>query len=238
MENITGSAVVDRNYLVTRKFLVEELRKLVSGHSVVIEAPRRFGKTSVIKEFVRQEQEKGEGSRYIVLFMELEGVETLDQFCFKLYHNLIRLYVLRRCGEWLGSILSKSWNGIASRIPSVGLPEFEVELRDKTRDSDFTTWKERIDPLLAGLDKLEKNVVLAFDEFPDMLLNFAEEAEPLSFKVATDSLTSWLRSVRQEYGDRNCRLVFCGSVNLKKTLEEAGLGKRMNDTETLRVMSV
>lgn len=70
MENITGSAVTAGNYLASRLFLVDELRKLVLGHSVIIEAPRRFGKTSVIKEFVRQEQEQGEDSRFHVLFLE------------------------------------------------------------------------------------------------------------------------------------------------------------------------
>ncbi|MBC8394747.1 MAG: hypothetical protein H8E17_19530, partial [Deltaproteobacteria bacterium] len=55
MENITGNPVTSKNYLHTRLFLIEELRSLLSKCSVIIEAPRRFGKTSVIKEFIRQE---------------------------------------------------------------------------------------------------------------------------------------------------------------------------------------
>jgi hypothetical protein len=83
---------------------------------------------------------------------------------------------------------------------------------------------------------LDKEVIIVFDEFPDMLQNFAGGAEPLGFAKATDALTAWLRSVRQGQQDSSsCRFVFSGSVNLRKTLEEAGLGKRMNDTETLRV---
>jgi len=236
MENITGPAVTAGNYLATRLFLVDDLRKLVLNHSVVIEAPRRFGKTSVIKEFVRQERDNGEESRFHILFLELEGISTLDQFCLKLYQSLIELYVARRCGEWLISLMHKSWNAIATRIPSIGLPEFELELREITRNSDFTTWKERINPLLAGMNKLEKRVVIAFDEFPDMLLNFSGNAEPLGFKEAVDALTAWLRTVRQEQqGTVHFSFIFCGSVNLRKTLEEVGLSKRMNDTETLRV---
>ena len=236
MENITGAAVVSSDYLDTRKFLVDELRKLTTRHSVVVEAPRRFGKTSVIKEFVRQEREKGNESRFSILFLELEGVETLDQFCLKLFRELISLYDIRRYGEWLKTILHDSWNAVASRVPSVGIPEFELELREITRNFDFPTWKERITPLIAGLGKLDRNVVIALDEFPDMLQNFAGGTEPLGFTKATDALTSWLRSIRQEHQDAaSCHFVFCGSVNLRKTLEEAGLGKRMNDTETLRV---
>ncbi len=50
MENITGKAVVGKDYLKTRLFLVDELRAKVRKYSVIIEGPRRFGKTSVIKE--------------------------------------------------------------------------------------------------------------------------------------------------------------------------------------------
>lgn len=236
MENITGAAVVAGDYLPTRKFLVDELRKLVVRHSVVIEAPRRFGKTSVIKEFIRQELEKGDESRFTIRFLELEGVETLDQFCLKLYRNLITLYDLRRYGDWLKMVLHDSWNAVAARVPSIGIPEFELELRETTRNLDFTGWRERLAPLLTGIGALDKTVVIAFDEFPDMLQNFAGGSEPLGFVKATDALTAWLRSIRQEsHSATSCRFVFCGSVNLRKTLEDAGLGKRMNDTETLRV---
>lgn len=236
MENITGSAVVAGDYLHTRKFLVDELRKLVMHHSVVIEAPRRFGKTSIIKEFVRQEQEKAGESRFMIRFMELEGVENLDQFCLKLYRELISLYDIRRYGEWLKTVLRDSWNAVASRIPSIGLPEFELELREATRDLDFTAWKERLAPLFSGMNKLDKTVVIAFDEFPDMLQNFDSGSEPLGFIKASDALTAWLRSIRQEFSEASsCHFVFCGSVNLRKTLEDAGISKRMNDTETLRV---
>lgn len=236
MENITGSAVVAGDYLHTRKFLVDELRKLVTHNSVVIEAPRRFGKTSIIKEFVRQEQEKAGESRFMIRFMELEGVENLDQFCLKLYRELISLYDIRRYGEWLKTVLRDSWNAVASRIPSIGLPEFELELREATRNLDFTAWKERLAPLFSGMSKLDKTVVIAFDEFPDMLQNFASGSEPLGFVKAADALTAWLRSIRQEFSEASsCYFVFCGSVNLRKTLEDAGISKRMNDTETLRV---
>jgi len=236
MENITGSAVVAGDYLQTRKFLVDELCKLVTHHSVVIEAPRRFGKTSVIKEFVRQDQEKGGESRFFIRFMELEGVENLDQFCLKLYRELILLYDFRRYGDWLKTVLRDSWNAVAARVPSIGIPEFELELRETTRNLDFTAWKERLTPLFSGMSKLDKTVVIAFDEFPDMLQNFASGTEPLGFIKATDALTAWLRSIRQEFSETaSCHFVFCGSVNLRKTLEDAGISKRMNDTETLRV---
>ncbi|MEK6621869.1 MAG: hypothetical protein AABZ13_05255, partial [Planctomycetota bacterium] len=86
MNNVTGKAVVSEDYLKSRLYLVDELRHLVRKTSVVIEAPRRFGKTSIIKEFKRQEETVPEKEReFNVLFLELEGEETLHEFCFKLF---------------------------------------------------------------------------------------------------------------------------------------------------------
>ena len=82
MENITGKAVTQDNYLKTRLYLVSELKILAKSHSVIIEAPRRFGKTSVIKELIRQENAKQEDDKqFNIIFLELEGEETIENFC-------------------------------------------------------------------------------------------------------------------------------------------------------------
>lgn len=233
MENITGKAVVADDFLETRLFLVEQLRDLVQRHSVLIEGPRRFGKTSLIQEFKRQEETLGESSAIIVLFLELEGIETLCEFCFRLYRELLTLFDGRRRLDKMATILGDVWNVVASRIGSIDAFEFGVELRTKTRDLDFEGWKQLITPLLAKLSVVERRVVIAFDEFPDMLANFGNGREPLGMKGATDSLTAWLRSLRQETAP--FAFIFCGSINLRKTLEDIGLSKRMNDLESLVV---
>ena len=82
MENITGNPVTHKDYLKSRLFLVKELKHLLRKCSVIIEAPRRFGKTSVIKEFMRQERvRKNRKQEFNVLFLELEGEETVNDFC-------------------------------------------------------------------------------------------------------------------------------------------------------------
>lgn len=238
MKNITGKAVVSEDYLKTRLYLVDELRELIRRTSVVIEAPRRFGKTSVIKEFKRQEFEKPERDReFNILFLELEGEETLNEFCFKLFRELLLLYHLRRQFDRVKVFLGDAWNTIASRIGKVQIPEFELELREKTRDMDFTKWKEKLTPLINGLNSFDRHTVIAFDEFPDMLLNFKNrERDPKDFITLVDNLTAWLRALRQKEED-GCRyqFIFCGSVNLRKTLEGIGLSKRMNDIEAFIV---
>ncbi len=238
MNNVTGKAVVSEDYLKSRLYLVDELRHLVRKTSVVIEAPRRFGKTSIIKEFKRQEETVPEKEReFNVLFLELEGEETLHEFCFKLFKELLSLYYVRRQFDMITDLLGTAWNAIASRIKKLQMPEFEVELREKTRDMDFIEWKEKLTPLIAGLNSFDMHTVIAFDEFPDMLLNFKNRANGRKdYTTLVDRLTAWLRTLRQnQTGGSKYQFVFCGSVNMRNTLEEVGLGKRMNDIEFLVV---
>jgi len=149
---------------------------------------------------------------------------------------------------------------LASRVKKIDALEVGLEIQEKTRDYDFSKWKEKITPMITGLNSFEKRTVIydfskwkekitpmitglnsfekrtviVFDEFPDMLYNFKTKGmEPLDFKTVTDSLTGWLRSLRQVQ-DSECKyqFVLCGSINLRKTLEEIGISKRINDLES------
>lgn len=239
MENITGKPVTHKDYLKTRLFLVKDLKHLLKKCSVIVEAPRRFGKTSVIKELIRQENAKQDEKReFNILYLELEGEETINAFCIRLFSELLVLYRFRKRFNDIGKSLGDFWNIFASRFKKIGLPGIELELKEKTRAYDLAMWKEKIEPLIRGLDSFYQKTVIVFDEFPDMLLNFKKEDES-SFKEAINSLTAWLRSLRQIQGDESkYRFVFCGSIHLRKTLEEIGLSKRINDLETFPIPSI
>ena len=235
MENITGFPVTDKNYLESRLFLVDEMRDLARKCSFIIESPRRFGKTSVIKEFIRQENAKGEKSKeFNILFFELEGEETVSKFCTKFFKELLNLYRIRKKIDEIGQFLGGSWNVLASRLKKIDAVEVGLEIQEKTREYDFSKWKEKITPLITGLNSFDKRTLIVFDEFPDMLHNFKTKGvESVDFKTVTDSLTGWLRSLRQvQDGECKYQFVLCGSINLRKTLEEIGISKRINDLES------
>jgi len=235
MENITGFPVTHKNYLESRLFLVDEMRDLVRKCSFIIDSPRRFGKTSVIKEFIRQENTKDEKNReFNIIFLELEGEETVNKFCYKFFKELLNLYRIRKKIDAVRQFLGDSWNVLASRLKKIDALDFGLEIQEKTREYDFSKWKEKITPMIAALNSFDKRTVIVFDEFPDMLQNFKTKGiESVDFKTVTDSLTGWLRALRQ-IQDSGCKyqFVFCGSINLRKTLEEIGVSKRINDLES------
>ncbi len=232
MENITGFPVTYQDFLTTRLYLVDEFREEVRKKSILIVGPRRFGKTSLLKEFIRQNSEISE-NEFNTLFLELEGCENIENFCFCLFKELLTLYRFHRYIDQVKNFLGDIWNAIASRISKIPIPELDLELREKTRDMSFSQWKEKLTPMIEGLNSFNKNTIMIFDEFSDMVMNFLKEYP--HFEESVDALNGWLRTLRQTSDmGLGCKyqFVFCGSINLRKSLENMGISKRINDLES------
>jgi hypothetical protein len=238
MQNITGTPVTHHDFLKTRLPLVEELKNVLRNSSVIIEAPRRTGKTSLIKELEEQEEaKKKKEQEFKILFFDLESEETVNDFCFKWFKKLLELYSLRRKFNTLSKFLDDSWNTVISRLRKVKLPGIEIELQKTTKNYNFSKWKEKITPLITHLNSFDQKTIFVFDEFPDMLMNFQKKGgEGANFKDVVDSLTAWLRSLRQTQDTSGkCGFVFCGSIQLRSLLEKMRIGKRIVDLESFLI---
>ena len=113
---------------------------------------------------------------------------------------------------------------------------FGVELRKATREMDFPQWKQKISPMVKALGSLDKATIIYLTNSL-ICSNFKDKGkEALDFKTAVDSLMGWLRSLRQSGPEgAKYQFVFCGSINLRKTLESIGLSKRINDLEAFTI---
>ncbi|MBF0338025.1 MAG: ATP-binding protein [Nitrospirae bacterium] len=234
MKSTLGMPVVGENYLSTRLYLVDRLREHVERASVLIDAPRRFGKTSVIKEFERQEKER---DNFQVLFFDLEGIGSVHDFYNKCLEELIRLYWFRKHWAKIKDFTSTVVGFFSANVAKIEAYDFAVELRERTSAMKPEDLRKELEPLIQCLNSINKTTVLVFDEFPDMLLNIKNNAPSHADYVKTvDNLTAWLRTLRQSNSSQNkFQFVFCGSINIRKTLEGIGLTKRIADLESLKI---
>ncbi|KJU82105.1 ATPase domain protein, prokaryote domain protein [Candidatus Magnetobacterium bavaricum] len=234
MENIAGNFVCGANYLRTRLYLVDDLRRCVERTSVLIDAPRRFGKTSVVKELERQEKEKED---FHVLFFNLQGTISVHEFYEKCLDELIKLYKVKNMLTKIKDFASAFIDGLSGTIESIETPVFSMNLRERTRDMKPEDLKKLLEPIIQNLNSLDKRTVLIFDEFPDLLLDIKNNAPSHENYVKTvDNLTAWLRKLRQSSSSENkYQFVFCGSINIRNVLRSIGLTNRINDLESLKV---
>lgn len=193
-------------------------RVLERGH-VLLVAPRRFGKTSIMLN-LRDEPRDG----YKVFFLDTEWMNGPEYFIAEVATELIKDDRLKQILHEAGGF----FNTLINRFAEVEIPHvFKLQLRkEMTKD-----WEEKGRELVSELQKLEVNILLIADELPlmihKMLRENAKEAQKFLY---------WMRALRQNPELSNLRLVIGGSIGIEHVLKQAGTGtKAIHDLHRIQV---
>lgn len=187
--------------------------------SVLIPGPRRFGKTSIVKEFMRRNSDK-----YKFVYFDLESRSSFVALCKDLIKEIEKKHPeLIKKNRNLKSI----WNKFSEMIPKVGVAGL-FDINTGKIHSDANELMSRLEDVMEILN--ENGFIFAFDEFSDFLwkLNGCNIMEVKHF-------LSWLRRLRQE---EKVRLIISGSINIISTAEELNVSDLINDLTDLNIMSL
>lgn len=222
MANITTDFVVggvarNDDYYFHKSF-INDIRDSLKKDNVLLLAPRRTGKTSIMY-YILDHPEKG----YKVIHLNVEDLERPAEFFLSLIDA-----INEHQPEYLKKLTS-SWGlfkDIGSRIDEIGFLDFKIKLRKAT---DWEKrWKELAQQLLEEVIVADEPVLFIIDELPDMLTAMAEHS--------LEELTSFLHLFRKMRIDsrNNGKVSWLvgGSVNIRGTLDELGLIKLINDLKT------
>jgi hypothetical protein len=155
-EEVSGKAFCDR-----RDEIKELLRDIENGQNVIIFSPRRYGKTSLIKEVLRKAKAKGILTFYVDLYPAITKEKFIEVYAKGISRSLTgtKENILRKIRNLLPRLVPKIV------IKGEGLPDFEF---------DFD--RRNVEPLLDDLlnvvknrvDMEKKSAVLVFDEFQEI----------------------------------------------------------------------
>jgi uncharacterized protein len=214
-------AVVPPEELQFRDPFISELWEALRTHHLILKAPRRCGKTSVM-EHLRAHPQNG----YAVIYENVQDLtHPADMF----------LAILDRFGDHhpkLFRSLVKGWEKVASWLPKLeeaGFASFKAKFRENVKDYR-ENWREHGNTLFHQLRALNSPVLIIVDELPDMLINLKQE-DP---KLLRDFL-SWFRDQRCDPlpSKDKVRWLLGGSINLSSTLDGMALLDRINDLRDL-----
>jgi hypothetical protein len=190
--------------------------ELKKGSSVLLSAPRRVGKTSVM-----QYMAKHPIKNYKLIFENIEGTNTAEEFYKRVYALLLTcLNNMNIAKKWFTKFVkSKS-------ITKIGKDGVEFE----NKPSDFLA---EIDILLKEINDNQEieNIILLLDELPEALfeINKANKNEDAS------SILSNLRRWRQQPEmNKKVKFVLAGSIGIHYVVEK--IEKRnagLNDLRTV-----
>lgn len=201
--------------------------KLETGH-VLLVAPRRFGKTSIM---FRLYDAPRDGRT--VVYIDLEHISDIEGFFIELVSAMAERSDLRKCLDKCGKLIGQAWDFFKDNVDNVGVGDFKVQLREGNTLRD--NWREKADELFAALDSCEEHFVIMLDEFPIMIQHMLRRD-----REAAEEFLYWFRHLRIDPTSKlqRIRFVIAGSINLQTTLDQYGLVATINDLATVEVRPI
>lgn len=192
---------------------------LSEGAHVLISAPRRIGKTSLMRETARRF-----GDRYLCLHVDLQKSSSAADAVAEL-----SLATKPHASAWerTKELFSNVLDQVAGRVESVSLEDVAITLRSGLNAGN---WQDKGDRLLDSLAGSELPVVVFLDEVP-ILVNRLLKGDDYQItperRREVDLFMSWLRRNSIKHQGK-IRIVLTGSIGIEPILRQAGLSATLN----------
>lgn len=191
--------VLNTEQVIGRDAEVDEIKEILTNQGVVLNAVRRFGKSSVLIKLKTELESSGE---FLPIYLHVEGVQNGHGFVQKLTEDikpLIQPGFIEKAG--------KVFDAFAAIMPKIG----GIELAQRKH-----IWETQLVHLIQGLNQNhpDKKIVIMLDEFSIMLDSIGDKDE-------ASVLIGLLRSLVQnpDYQD-HLRFVYCGSIGMDLVMDK------------------
>ena len=217
MNNSVGQAVRGKDFWKRVNELASIWNAIESGSHILLVAPRRVGKTSIM--FNLQDEPK-EG--YIVVYIDTESADSENEFWQKLFNALLE-------EEFVGKLkkYSKRFGNFLERISIDKITTKGVEFGDGTV-VDYATAFENF---IKELDS-DKKLIIMVDEFAQTVENIIKYENEKN----AQSFLRTHRALRQNENLANkVTFVYAGSIGLESVVTKMNASKLINDLNSIKV---
>ncbi|MCP5054132.1 MAG: ATP-binding protein [bacterium] len=210
---------VDKERFWNRENELEELVELLAeGANILITAPRRIGKTSLIRQTGNAIEDQ-----YHCLQLDLQKshspADVITELSVATRHH-------RNLWNKTKDVFKNFIDSAKTNIDSLGINELSI----KFRDGLLSNWQAKGDDIITAIAESEKPAVIFMDEFPlvvNRLLKGSDYTITAERLKETDAFLSWIRAITIKYKG-NIRLVITGSIGLEPVLRQARLSHTIN----------
>ncbi len=202
-----------------RQSEIKAIRKALEKTSVLLKAPRRFGKTSIMYRLYENPPLDSKA-----FFLDTEGMTEPQDFLSALMTKLLSDSKIRSktasVAKWAKGLLGK-------------IEEIEVaDVRLKIKADLGKEWQEKGLDLISKLSGYDGKILFIIDELPVLVQNIADKS---SNQTARDFL-QWFRAVRQMPELSQIRWLVGGSIGIEHILDKIKAGpKVINDFQIVRI---
>lgn len=210
MKNVVGQVVRGNKFFDKTKNISNLWKKLKNGSNILLIAPRRIGKTSLLLR-IKDYPESG----YSVLYLDTESVDKSNEFFRKIYNLL-----LNECDDSIQKKFIEIAKGFGRRIEEIGNT---VKLNDKELD-----YYEELLNLIKKTDFENAKIVIIIDEFAETLQNIIKDDEKIALSFLEKN-----RELRQNPDiNEKIQFIYAGSIGLENVADSINSSKFINDLNT------
>lgn len=224
MQNIVGQVASKENFFFREWEINRISRNLTAGANVQLAAPRRVGKSSILRYFIDNPL-KG----FLFIYVDVESVRTKQDFYRKLYSTILRdarINEHKNLTKQIGDRVQSAFKRLKSvKLGSLG----EIALNDAP-DTDY---EDELGNFLEGVDLGGDRLVVMVDEFPEVLLNMVEDSG--DHKLARSFLQSNRAFRNNELLRGKVQFIYTGSNSLNLTVKDLGSTELINDLPAMPV---
>lgn len=217
MRIMTGQVARKNNFWNRKKEIDDIWYKLDNGEHILLVAPRRVGKTSIMYNLFDNPKED-----YIVLYIDTESANSEKEFWKKLFHRL--------CEEdFLNTFKNKSTR-FYEKLKSININEISTK-GIKLGNSFELDYIKALKKIFKEIDK-NKKLIIMFDEFAQTIENIIKYETEQEAK----SLLSHHRELRQDQKlCENVVFIYAGSIGLESISSKIDSIGLINDLSSIKV---
>ena len=214
-----GPPVTDDDFF-DREEIIATLWDTLQGHSVLLAAPRRVGKSSVMLKLVTEPQ-----AGFEALWLDGQDYAAPEDLVADLAVKAAQLRGNLR--GFLGKFLAK----VATNLEELEIWELKLKLRQQLAGS----WRTQGETVIRDALKPDTKLLIVIDELP-MLLHRLITHNGDSGRTAAQDLLDWLRHLRQapEFC-RQVRQLVGGSIGFARIASLTGSSHKIADLRPIEV---
>ncbi|MEM1322599.1 MAG: ATP-binding protein [Bacteroidota bacterium] len=220
MRNIVGQTPRGTDFFKRSAIIKKIYRRLEAGNHIFLSAPRRAGKTSIMR-FLEDNPQEG----YAFIYINTEDVDDLEDFFRLLSEELLDSEAAKKMTQLVES--SKGlFAAFTEKITKIKLWDLEVQLKQ----GEPSTYKDEFQDLLKKLNTRKFTIVIMLDEFPVTL-------EKIHKKHGEYQAVHFLhcnRALRQE-ANQGIQFIYTGSIGLASIASKLNATAALNDLNVLEI---
>jgi hypothetical protein len=218
-DTITGDAATEGRYLRREHINGYFWREVRKGNHILFVAPRRVGKTSVMKDLAGNSPEG-----FICIYENIEGVTSRNEFYRRLFELILQCVhrsKLRQAKEFIAHCIGKY------EIKEITKSGIQLGKRD-------IDYEREIRHLVPELAKAEVHAVIFLDEFAEVI----HKLKKSNCQEDAIQILHTLREIRSDENFKHFTMVYAGSIGLEFVIKQIDRPKLINDLHSIQLSAL